>query len=133
MDKETERDMTPSPMPQNWVVKLTSTRESLRQLHKTFPEQAPKKPHPSHFNTTPESTTDDIDSVSPLSISPPNEPTHQSTEPRKRVRPLRRSSTIELHENPAYHPEGGPDYLKILAKYDLFGTDERHGPSTQAV
>ena len=43
------------------------------------------------------------------------------------VRPFRRTPTVELEENPAYHPLGGPDYLKILAKYNLLGKDEHQG------
>jgi hypothetical protein len=127
MEKESE-SMTPSPTPpQNGVVKLTSTREALRQQHKTFPEQAPKKPHPLHYRTSPAATSDDLETLSPLSPSPENESTQTSSESPRRIRPVRRRSTIELHENPAYHPQGGPDYLKILAKYKLFDKDERHG------
>jgi len=129
---ETQR-MTPSPTPtpprNGGVVKLTSTREAARQQHKTFPEQAPQKPHPSHYNTSPAAINDDtIETISPLSYSPPNGLTHISeADSPQFVRPVRRKSTIELHENPAYHPQGGPDYLKILAKYKLFLRDERHG------
>jgi hypothetical protein len=118
-------------------VKLASIRETLRQLrHKIFPE--PAKPlaslfpeidlPPSHYKAYQESTTDKMELVSPsplpLDGSVPNNPELPQLE---RIRPVRRRSTIELHENPAYHPQGGPDYLKILAKYRRFDTDERHG------
>ncbi len=131
IEKEAERmtsSPSPSPLPQNGaVVKLTSLRELRLQEHNTFPQQDPKKPHPSHFKTSPASTTDDMDTVSPLSPGHPNWPASATSESSQRIRPIRRRSTIELHENPAYHPQGGPDYLKILAKYKLFATDERNG------
>jgi hypothetical protein len=129
IEKETER-MTPSPSPpqQNGaLVKLTSLRESKPQEHNTFPQQDPKKSDPSHFKTSPASTSDDMETVSPQSPSPPNGPISTTPGSWQRIRPVRRRSTLELHENPAYHPQGGPDYLKILAKYKLFDTDERHG------
>src|SRR5579859_1632805 len=126
MEKEESRSPSPTP-PQNGLVKLTSTREALRQQHKTFPEDVPRKPHPSHYKTSPAATSDDIETVSPLTSSPPEASTPLPSESPRFIRPIRRKSTLELHENPAYHPKGGPDYLKILAKYKLFDTDERHG------
>lgn len=127
IDKEAGRTPSPSPPPQNGAfVKLTSLRESKLHESNTFPQQDPKKPHPSHFKTSPASTTD-MESVSPLSPSPPNRPASTTPKSSQRVLPIRRRSTIELHGNPAYHPQGGPDYLKILAKYNLFETSESYG------
>jgi hypothetical protein len=116
--KENEAQLSQS----NGRVKLEPTREMIRQQHKTFPAEAPRTRHPSHFKTTPaETSADSSASASPVS---PDSPTMMSRRPRG---PLKRAPTIELEENPAYRPQGGPDYLKILAKYKLFGKDERQG------
>jgi hypothetical protein len=42
-------------------------------------------------------------------------------------RPLRRAKTVALMENKAYQPAGGPEYVKILAKYKLLKMDRHQG------
>lgn len=116
--KETEEQISQS----NGKVKLESVRETKRQQHKTFPPEATRARLPSHFKTTPAETSDATSaSASPVS---PDSPFMMS---RRSTGPLKRAPTIELEENPAYRPQGGPDYLKILAKYKLFGKDDRQG------
>jgi hypothetical protein len=117
-DKENEAQ----PSQSNGMVKLEPNREKIRQQHKTFPSEAPRSRHPSHFKTAPAETVDhDSPPVSPVS------PAAQNMMARKPARPFKRTPTIELEENPLYKPQGGSDYIKILAKYNLFDKDDRNG------
>jgi len=76
---------------------------------------------------------DDMVRLERLSRNPPPLPPLQTSatantpSPASSRPPLQRSTTVDLEWNPAYHPLGGPEYLKILAKYNLFNEDERHG------
>jgi hypothetical protein len=90
--------------------------------HLTFPLRSSPRPHPSHFQTAPASTGDTIFD-SPTEITPDSSPapppdaqTSQVTPPRSQIR---RKSTCELQENRDYHPQGGPDYIRILTKYGM--------------
>ena len=67
----------------------------------------PKNPYP-HFKTVPGTSAEDTSPIPVYSI------------------PIR-FPYVALDENPAYHPLGGPDYLKVLSKYNLFGNDEHLG------
>lgn len=102
-----------TPPTMDGLVKLQTTHHQ----HNTFPLEIPKIPHPSHFQTAPASTADNTSPTSP-------EPESHTSSP---IRRIRRTPTVELDKNPAYHPLGGPEYLKVLAKYDLFGNDEHQG------
>jgi hypothetical protein len=114
----TKNDETDTPPSNDGLVKL----QSMRQQNRTFPEQSPKQPHPSHFKTAPaRMSTEYTRNPSPIDTS---STTPHSGSPN---RSPKRSPTVELEENKAYVPLGGPDYLKILAKYKLFGNDEHHG------
>jgi hypothetical protein len=95
--------------------------DTLRAVHhQTFPlENTRRRPHPSQYQTAPAATVD------AASTTPASAPTSSATE--SPTRRFRRTPTVELEENPAYHPTGGPEYLHILAKYNLFGSDEHHG------
>lgn len=42
-------------------------------------------------------------------------------------RPLRRAKTVELVPNKAYKPTGGPEYIRVLAKYKLLKEDKHQG------
>src|SRR5437773_12022794 len=101
---------------------------SIRQEHRTVPDQSPRPPHPSHFRTAPAVTTSHDSPISPGDTSRPFAGVSQaSTSPSSSpARYFRRSPTVELEENPEYRPLGGPEYLKILAKYNLLVTDEQH-------
>jgi len=92
--------------------------QTIPQKHHTFPPDNSRNQHLSHFRTAPAAAADN---TSPIS---PGNGTMATSSP---VRPFRRTPTVELEENPAYHPLGGPDYLKILAKYNLLGKDEHQG------
>jgi hypothetical protein len=120
--EKSEKENETQPSQSNGMVKLEPARESDRQQHKTFPSDAPRRRHPSHFKTVPAETADNVSS--PVS---PDSPAAQDMMARKPTRPFKRTPTIELEENPSYRPQGGPDYLKILAKYNLFGKDDRNG------
>lgn len=103
-----------TPPTMDGLVELQTTHHH----NNTFPLDTSRTPHPSHFQTTPAASADNTSPTSP-------EP-ESSTSPRP-IRRFRRTPTLELDKNPAYHPLGGPEYLKVLAKYDLFGTDEHQG------
>jgi hypothetical protein len=117
-----EKENETQPSQSNGMVKLEPARKANRQQHKTFPADAPRRRHPSHFKTTPPETADNVSS--PVS---PDSPAAQDMMARNPARPFKRTPTIELEENPFYRPKGGADYLKILAKYKLFGKDDRNG------
>ena len=93
--------------------------EPTRNHNRTFPLQPEKKLELRKFKTTPSGSPADVPEASPLSSS---EPGHSPP-----FRHPRRANTLELEENRAYVPLGGPDYLKVLAKYNLFSTDEQQG------
>jgi hypothetical protein len=94
--------------------------DTLRAVHhQTFPLEPQRRPHPSQYQTAPAAT---VDAAPVMPASAPNSSATGSP-----TRRFRRTPTIELEENPAYHPTGGPEYLHILAKYNLFGSDEHHG------
>lgn len=94
--------------------------DTLRTVpHQTFPLDNPRRPHLSQYQTAPAAA---VDTTSATPISGPNSSATESP-----TRRFRRAPTVELEENPAYHPTGGPEYLHILAKYNLFGRDEYHG------
>ena len=107
-----EEIATPSTMDRH--VKLHTSH----QHHNTFPLENERTPHPLHFQTAPATSADD---TSPTSAEP------ESSTSSSPIRRFRRTPTVELDKNPAYHPLGGPEYLKILAKYDLFGNDPNQG------
>ena len=91
--------------------------QTMRKGHNSF---NPKNPHPSHFKTTLGTSTED---TSPISLD--SKP--QSSTTSSRIQRFGSRMTVALEENPAYHPLGGPDYIKVLAKYNLFGVDEHLG------
>jgi hypothetical protein len=93
----------------------------MHQEHREFPLQSP---HPSYFHTAPPAPA--VEGSSTVS-SRFNSPKGSNTTDSSRRRFRRSSSTVELEENKAYHPLGGPEYIKILAKYQLFSSDEHHG------
>jgi len=95
----TRRDSTEKKMDQN---ETPPPHDGMLRL-----ENLSRNPSP----LSPLQTTVTADTPSPASSRPP----------------LRRSTTVDLEWNPAYRPLGGPEYLKILAKYNLFNEDERHG------
>src|SRR5438046_3300946 len=103
---------TPPSMDQ--VIRL----QNIPQEHHTFPPDNPRSQHLSHFRSAPAAAADNASPISPGNV------TSAGSSP---IRPFRRTPTVELEENPAYHPLGGPDYLKILAKYNLLGRDEHQG------
>ena len=92
--------------------------QTISHEHHTFPPDNLRNQHPSHFRTAPAAAAAN---TSPIS------PGNRTAAPSGTVRPFRRTPTVELEENPAYHPLGGPDYLKILAKYKLLAKDEHQG------
>ena len=87
--------------------------------HTTFPLDNARRPHPSQYQTAPAAVVDTnvATPASAANASATGSPTRR----------FRRAPTVELEENPAYKPTGGPEYLHILAKYNLFGSDEHHG------
>jgi len=94
--------------------------DTLRAVpHQTFPLDNPRRPHPSQYQTAPAAA---VDTTPAMPASGPNSSATGSP-----TRRFRRAPTIELEENPAYNPTGGPEYLYILAKYNLFGRDEHYG------
>src|SRR5271169_6314127 len=75
--------------------------DTSRAVHQqTFPLETSRRPHPSQYQTAPAATVD-TPSATPAS-APTSNATGSST------RRFRRTPTIELEENPAYHPAGGP-------------------------
>jgi hypothetical protein len=97
------------------IVNLESGREPLDQRHSTYPAPIPSHQLPSHSQTAPANAADNPIMRPPMKVDIPVSPG------------IKRAPTVELVENKAYHPLGGPDYLKILAKYDLFGEDKNFG------
>jgi len=78
-------------------------------------------PQPSQFQTSPPLLANPIAEVSKkMSSESPDHPSPRQQLPPQRRQPQRRS-TIELQENKEYRPKGGPDYLRILAKYHMLG------------
>jgi hypothetical protein len=114
VDYDPEKDASASQ--RDGIVPLESGRDAPRHRNRTFPESTPSHPVPSHSQTTPSTVVDEPTATPdrpPIAVDIP-------------VRPIRRTPTVELVENTAYHPLGGPDYLKILAKYDLFRKDKNN-------
>jgi hypothetical protein len=97
------------------IVKLESAADG--HNHQTFPASTARHQLPSHSKTAPAKTVDQTAPRLSMKVDIPEKP----------IRPIRRSPTVELVENKNYHPLGGPDYLKILAKYNLFGEDKNFG------
>jgi hypothetical protein len=100
------------------VVKLSSGRDVHHDKHhQTFPASNPSRGLPSHSKTAPSNIADEH------AASPDRTPMKVDIP----IKPVKRAPTVELVENKAYRPLGGPDYIKILAKYNLFGQDQYHG------
>jgi len=121
-DEEKFQEGTPS-SENGFGLKLGSSRDMNEQHHHTFPLVNPHQPHPSHFQTAPSSSTEThVESPSEMSpaVEMPQESRFSARSRTMRPKP-RRKSTLELQENKLYHPRGGPDYLYLLAKYNLFG------------
>jgi hypothetical protein len=61
---------------------------------------------------------------------PPESPidiTHRPNSSSGPHRPLRRAKTVELVPNKAYKATGGPEYIRVLAKYKLLKEDKHQG------
>lgn len=115
--KENGETVTPSGT--NGVVKLKSAQDE----GKPSSVEAPRRPSPSFLDVPLTRTT------SPEVMSPIQTPDAPAVGSSRAIasRLMSKRSTVELEENLAYHPQGGPDYLKILAKYQLFGSDQHSG------
>jgi hypothetical protein len=122
--KETAEDSKPddemaTPPPIDGLVKLQTTR--LHEDDSTLTSRLTKPPPGSRSASAPAS----------IGASPPPESsidiTQRPNSSSGHHRPLRRAKTVELVPNKAYRPTGGPEYIRVLAKYKLLKEDKHQG------
>jgi hypothetical protein len=105
-----------------------TTGRSQIKLEPTMPEsetialENPSVPDPPHSDTQPT----EVSAPETSTVAHNNGDINSNSAPASSRR-LRRSQTVELLENSAYRPLGGPEYIKVLAKYELFSSDQQQG------
>jgi len=109
-------EMTALPLVDGLVVLQTSRPEdvSTRPRRPRLPPGSRSASAPASVRETPTTGSPIEDREHPVSSTGPS-------------RPLRRAPTVELVCNRAYRPTGGPEYVKLLAKYKLLKTDKHQG------
>jgi len=109
-------EMTALPLVDGLVVLQTSRPEdvSTRPRRPRLPPGSRSASAPASLRETPTTGSPIEDREHPVSSTGPS-------------RPLRRAPTVELVCNRAYRPTGGPEYVKLLAKYKLLKTDKHQG------
>jgi hypothetical protein len=112
-------DEMATPPPIDGLVKLQTTRQL--EDDSTLTSRVIKPPPGSRSASAPASVGGSPPPESPIDLS--QRPLSSSGHPR----PLRRAQTVELVPNTAYRPTGGPEYIRVLAKYKLLKEDKHQG------
>jgi len=120
-----------TPSQETAVPQVEPPRQINSHPHLTFPPENPHHPHLSHFHIFHSSTSDTM-VESPEEITPNSsqgrtsfQPTQNASDRSSPPRPHpQRKPTIELEENSEYRPQGGPDYIRILEKYNMLGDSQ---------